>query len=414
MAHTGALASQRLAATFSALRYPNYRRWFVGQALSLIGTWMQSVAQGWLVYDLTGSKLALGVISFAGTVPSLFLMLPAGALVDRVPKRKLLIVTQTVMMGTAFALALLSATGKVQAWQIAVLAFIGGVAMAFDTPARLSLAADMVDDRRDLQNAIALGATMFNLARILGPAIGGIVLASMGATWCFILNGLSFIAVLIALVGMRLPPMAPQTRSRRLASEIAAGLRYVWDAPLARAVISLVGVASVFGFSYTVLLPAYAADVLHVGEAGLGMLNTAVGVGALAGSLVVANMGRSSYKGRFLTLGSLLFPIGLLGVAATKSYPLALFALGVAGFGFVSQNATSNTLIQSGVPDELRGRVMSVYSFMFFGTAPLGSLLAGALAQATGPSIAIAIGASICLAYALFIIGRAPVVRRAV
>jgi MFS family permease len=343
----------------------------------LMGTWMQSVAQGWVVYQLTGSKLALGTITFAGSVPSLFLMLPAGALADRMSKRRLLVISQTAMMVLAFTLALLTATKLLQVWQIAVLAFGLGIAMAFDVPARQALAVDLIEDRRDLQNAIALNSTMFNLARVVGPAVGGLILAAVGAAWCFGLNGLSFLAVIIALLSMRLPETTMQPRTVRMLPQIADGLRYVWSNKPVRAIIALVGVSALFGFSYAVLMPAFAVDVLHVGEAGLGLLNAAIGVGALIAALTVASLSRSRYKVWQLALGSLLFPLALIGFALSRSFPLSLAFLALVGFAFISQNATSNTLVQAIVPDELRGRVMSVYSLLFFGTAPFGALLAG-------------------------------------
>jgi MFS family permease len=411
---TSSSVTARLQVTFAALRYENYRRWFIGQVLSLMGTWMQSVAQGWLVYQMTGSKLALGAISAAGTIPTLFFMLPAGVIADRMSKRKLIIATQTAMMIFAFVLALLSWTKLLQVWHIGVLAFLLGVANAFDAPARLALTPELVEDRNDLQNAIALGATMFNLARVVGPAIGGLVLGAFGATWCFVINGLSFVAVIIALLGMHLPNDVGRPPSgRRMTAEIGEGLRYIVAHPIIRMVMLLIAVTSVFAFSYAVLLPAYATDVLKVGEAGYGLMNAAVGIGALAGSLVVASLSRRSAKGKQLTFGSLLFPLALLAFAATQSFPLALAGLVAVGFGFVIQNATCNTLVQSLTPDMLRGRVMSVYTLMFFGATPLGSLFAGGVAQASNSADAIMLGAGITLAFALYLIFFAPYVRKA-
>ena len=262
--------SGRIPATFASLRYPNYRKWFVGQVLSLMGTWMQSVAQGWLVYQMTGSKFALGTIAFIGTLPTVFLMLPGGVVADRLPKRKLLIVTQTSMMVFAFALAALAWTGTLQVWQIGVLAFLLGVANSFDVPARLAIVPELVDDREDMHNAIALNAMMFNMARVIGPAIGGLVLAAAGAAWCFALNAASFLAVLIALLLLVLPKDVGHPSRRRVASDIREGYSFVAHHPVVRPIIILIGAAGLFGFSYAVLLPAYASDVLHVDEAGYG------------------------------------------------------------------------------------------------------------------------------------------------
>jgi MFS family permease len=403
--------TDRLPATFASLRYPNYRRWFIGQALSLMGTWMQSVAQGWLVYQLTGSKLALGTISFAGSIPTFFLMLPAGALADRIPRRRMLLITQSTMMALAFVLTILTATGILQVWHIALLAFLLGIANSFDAPARQALAVEMVEDRRDLQNAIGLNSTMFNLARVVGPAVGGLVLASLGATWCFALNGLSFGAVLIALAGMRLPEQANVLHSGRLMSQVGVGLRYVRQHKEIRAIVALVAVSGLFGMSYAVLLPAYAVDILHVGEAGLGGLNAAVGVGALFGALIVATLSRSQRKGIQLAAGSFIFPAALICFAFSRSFAWSSFFLALAGFGFVSQNSTSNTIVQSLVPDDLRGRVMGIYSLMFFGSTPFGSLLAGSVAQAWGPVGSVLLSAGITLLFALFIFLHVPSLR---
>lgn len=407
-------ASGRMAATFAAIRYPNYRRWFVGQVLSLAGTWMQSVAQGWLVYQLTGSSLALGVITAAGTVPTIVLMLPAGAITDRVSKRRLLMLTQVVMMISALILAALTWLDKLQVWEIAALAALSGIAQSFDAPARLAITPQLVEDRADLQNAIAMNAMMFNLARVVGPAIGGLILAGMGAAWCFLINGLSFLAVLIALAGMKLPHDVGKPRGdRRILAEIGDGLRFVWQQQVVRALVILIGVTSLFGLSYAVLLPAYASDVLKVDAKGYGLLNAAVGIGALAGSLAVASLSRWKSKGLQLTVGSLAFPLALLVFAATRSYPLALLCLAGAGMSFVVQNATGNTMIQLLAPDELRGRVMSVYTLFFFGATPVGAMLAGGVAQQWNATAAILLGAGVTLAFTLSLVFFVPAVRRA-
>jgi len=398
--------------TFAALRYRNYRLWFIGQALSLMGTWMQSVAQGWVVYQITNSRFALGAISFASTIPTLFLMLPAGAVADRVSRRALLIWTQTAMMLCAFILTALTAAGVLQVWHVAVLAFALGVANSFDAPARQSLAVEMVEDRRDLMNAIALNSTMFNLGRVVGPAVGGVVLAALGPAWCFGLNGASFLAVIGALLGMRLPPHSVPPSREPLTRQVATGLRYVLANGPVQVIVLLLGVSTLFGFSYSTLMPAYAADVLRVGETGLGLLTTSVGVGALISSLTVASLGHVRRKGRLMLAGSCLFPAALLGFAFSRSFPLSLALLAVAGFGFVLQNTTTNTIVQMLVPDDLRGRVMAVYTLTFFGTMPFGSLLVGSIAQAMSPTAGVAIGAAVTLACALWILFAYPAMRR--
>lgn len=404
-------AEIRVPPTFASLRYRNYRLWFTGQGFSLMGTWMQSVAQGWVVYELTGSRFALGFVSFMGTIPTLFFMLPAGVIADRIPKRHLLLATQITLMLLAFTLAGLAASGVLQFWHIALVAFLSGIANSFDAPARQSLAVELVEDRKDLMNAIALNSTMFNLARVVGPAIGGIVLASLGPAWCFGLNGLSFLAVIFALLAMNIKDTAYASSSEPLFRQLAEGLRYILKNRVAQMIVLIVGISTLFGFSYSTLMPAYAADILKVGEKGLGFLNTAVGLGALCGSLLVASLSRLPRKGWLLLAGSLLFPSALLLFAFSRSYLFSLAILVLVGVGFVTQNSTGNTILQSVVPDNLRGRVMAVFSFMFFGMTPFGSLLAGSIAQAFGPVAGVAFGAGVNLLFSLTVLLLVPAMR---
>ena len=400
-------------ATFAALRHRNYRLWFFGQTLSVMGTWAQSVAQGWTVYELTGSKLALGTIQFFASLPTLFLMVPAGALADRFPKRKVVMIAQTAMMLQAFILALLAATHVLRVWHVAILAACNGVANSFDAPARHSMTVEMVEDRRDLANAVALTSTIFNTARVVGPAVGGIILARFGAAWCFGLNGVSFLAVLLALLSMRLPAVQPRVVKESVVEQVRVGVRYIWRDNWIRTMMFLVGIGQLFGFFYSVLMPAYAVDVLRVGEAGLGSLNAAIGVGALAGSLMVASLPGAREKTLFLTAGAILFPVANLLFSASQSLPLSMLCLALSGMGFVTQNTTVNTLIQSSVPDELRGRVMAVYILLFFGSTPFSALMAGALGQAVGVRAAIAIGSAITLVNTLYVFIKTPSLRRA-
>jgi MFS family permease len=431
-------AETRKAAMFAALRHRNYRLWFFGQMLSLMGTWMQRVAQSWVVYQLTGSELALGTIAFIGSLPTLLLMLPAGVIADRMPKRKVLIVAQAAMMCLAFTMAILSGTGVLQVWHIMALAVGLGIANSFDAPARQSLAVEMVDDRRDLMNAIAMNSTMFNIARIVGPALGGIILAAVGTTWCFALNGLSFIAVIVALLLMRLPNVGKASHKEPVRAQIVEGLRYVWQNVSVRTIIGVVGVASLSIGSYAVLFPAFAADVFGVDATGLGALNACMGAGSLIGALTVAALGSYRHKGRLLTIGNLAFPAAVLLFALSGSLAPALFGGGLSassrvtflgatfppfyllgllmlvgtGWGWIVQNAMANTLVQSIVPDHLRGRVMSAYMLMFFGTSPFSSLIIGSLAQALGPAAGVAVGAASALGFALFTLVAVPKVRR--
>ena len=411
--HLPSITRLRWPATFAALRYRNYRLWFMGQTFSVMGTWAQSVAQGWIVYQLTGSELALGTIQFFASLPTLFLMVPAGALADRFPKRKVVTIAQVAMMLQAFILALLAATHVLRVWHVAILAACNGVASSFDAPARHAMTVEMVEDRRDMANAVALNSTIFNTARVIGPAIGGVILARLGAAWCFSLNGVSFLAVILALLSMRFPPEKTRVVKESTVEQVKVGVRYVWRDARIRTLMFLVGLGQLFGFFYSVLMPAYAADVLRVGAAGLGNLNAAIGIGALSGSLLVASLGGSRQKVRLMTIGAFLFPVANLLFAASQSLALSMLGLALSGVGFVTQNVTINTLIQSAVPDELRGRVMSVYTLLFFGSTPFASLMAGALGQAFGVRAAIAIGSAITLLSTLYIFVRTPDLRRA-
>jgi len=396
--------------TFSALRHRNYRLFFAGQLVSLIGTWMQNVAQAWLVYELTNSPFKLGVVSFCSGVPALAFSLWAGVLADRVSKRRLLLATQTVMMTLAFLLAADVFLGTVAWWHIGILAFFLGTANAFDAPARQAFVFEMVG-REELMNGIALNSAMFNAARIIGPALAGITLATMGAKWCFVLNGVSFLAVIAGLALMDVPPYvgAPSTESPL--KQMRAGVSYIWHHPTVRPLITLVAVSNLFSFGYMALLPAFAQDVLGVGSVGYGFMSTAVGVGALAGALILASLGDVQRKGWMLTAGNLVFPAMIIVVALSRSFHLTIACLVVAGLGFMTQNATTNTLVQTTVPDGLRGRVMSVYMMVFLGFYPIGSLIAGTVAERFGLSAGAAFGGAIGLAYGLYLFWRFPKIR---
>ncbi len=410
---TRLLARRRLSLpkTFSALRHRNYRLFFAGQLISLIGTWMQNVAQAWLVYALTNSPLYLGIVSFASSIPALTLSLGAGVVVDRVPKRTLLILTQTSAMLLAFALAADVFFGWVQAWHIIILSFLLGIVNAFDAPGRQAFIVEMVE-REDLMNGIALNSAIFNTARIIGPTLAGIALALVGAVWCFFLNGVSFIAVIAGLWLMRVKPMRRVKQPGSAVAQLREGLRYIRHTQTIRTLISVVAVSNLFAFGYSTLMPAFAQDVLSSGPTGLGLLSAAVGVGALSGALLIASLGNFQHKGMLLTFGNLLFPALVLIFAFSRIFPLSMLLLVGIGLGFLIQNATANTLIQTTVPDELRGRVMSVYMMVFQGFFPLGSLMAGSIAQNFGIPVGAAVGASLALAYGLFLFWRAPFIRQ--
>jgi MFS family permease len=399
-----------ISRTFAALRHGNYRLFFFGQLVSLIGTWMQNVAQAWLVYELTNSPFKLGVVSFCAGVPVLLFSLWAGVLADRVPKRRLLVVTQTVMMALAFILAADMFLGTIQWWHIAIMAFLLGTANAFDGPTRQAFVVEMVG-RNELMNAIALNSAMFNTARIVGPALAGIILAAVGAAWCFVLNGASFLAVIAALALMNVPPYVGAASTESPLKQMREGLSYIRHHPTVRPLITLVAVSNLFALGYMALLPAFAQDVLHAGKVGYGFMSTAIGVGALAGALMIASLGNYQRKGLVLTAGNLLFPAMVIALSFSTSFHLSMGFLVVAGLGFMTQNATANTLVQTTVPDALRGRVMSVYMMVFVGFFPIGSLIAGAVAERFGVPAGGAFGGIVALAYGLYLAWRTPQIR---
>jgi len=397
--------------TFAALAYPSYRLWFAGQLVSLVGTWMQSTAQGFLVFELTRSPAYLGYVGFAAGVPSWFLMLYGGVMADRVPKRRLLLATQSSMMGLAFVLAALTFSGLVQPWHIIVLAFGLGIPNAFDAPARQAFVLEMVE-RPALGNAIALNSVLFNSATTVGPAVAGVTYALVGPAWCFAINGASFVAVIAALAAMAPRPAAVPTRRTSALEDLAEGLRYVVSHAEIRTLIALVATTSLFGLAFWTLTPAWAVTVLHGDARTNGLLLSARGVGSVLGGLLVASLGGLQGRGRVLTLGSFLFPVLVLVFATIRWTPLALLVMVGVGWAFMILANSANVLIQSLVRDELRGRVMSLYSLTFLGFMPLGALLAGTLAEVAGEPTAVALGALVSLAVAVGLWWRMPGLRR--
>lgn len=378
--------------TFAALKHRNYRLWFFGQMISIFGTWMQATAQGYLVYQLTGSPAYLGVVGFAGGVPSWIFTLYGGVVADRIPRRTLLLITQSVMMLLAFGLAALVATGAVVPWQIAALAFALGVANAFDAPARLAFVRELVE-REDMTNAIALNATMFNMGSFAGPAVAGLAYALVGPAWCFALNGISFMGVIAALLLMRIPPQERRVDRASAWQDLREGFRYILNTPVVRTLILLVGATGLFGISFATLFPVWATDILGGDAATNGLLQSARGLGALISALTIASLGRFTFKGRLLTIGTFAFPALLIVFALVRTLPLALLVLVTTGMAVILIMNLANALVQSLVPDALRGRVMAVYSMTFFGSMPLGALWAGWLAELAGAPTAMISGA---------------------
>jgi MFS family permease len=401
-AKVGPLPRLSLQQAFASLKYRNYRLWFMGQLASLVGTWMQTTAQGFLVYQLTSSAAFLGYVGFASGVATWLFTLYGGVISDRMSRRTLMIITQTAMMILAFALAALTFARLIQPWHIIVLAFLLGVANAFDAPARQSFVLEMVP-REDMTNAIALNSTMFNSATAVGPAVAGLTYAVLGPAWCFTINAFSFIAVIVALALMDIEPHPRRAQATSALAELAEGLRYVRSHSAIRTLILTASVTSLFGLGFATLLPAWAVEVLHGGPDTNGFLQSARGIGSLVGALMIASLGRFHFKGKLLTLGSLVFPILLLVFAAVSWLPLALLVLVGVGWGFMVMLNMANALVQTLVSDELRGRVMAVYSLGFLGMMPVGALLAGGVAEITSEPIAAAWGALITLGFSVWL-----------
>jgi MFS family permease len=402
-------ARTRLPVTLRALRHRNFQLFFSGQLISLIGTWMQSVAQSWLVYRLTGSSLLLGAVGFASQFP-VFLVAPLGGIVaDRWNRQRVVIGTQTASMILAFILALLTLTGLVQVWHIFVLAAMLGVVNAFDIPGRQSFLVDMVG-KEDLMNAIALNSSMFNGARILGPAIAGILVAKIGEGWCFFVNGISYIAVIIGLLLMRVQLRPFQSQASPF-EHIIEGFRFVRQTGPIRAILLLLGLVSLVAMPYAVLMPIFADRILHGGAKAFGNLMGATGVGALLGALTLASKTGIRGLGRWVAFACAGFGISLILFSFSRNLWLSIFLLLPVGFSMMLQMSSSNTLIQAMVPDQLRGRVMAVYSMMFMGMAPFGAFLAGALADRIGAPITVAMGGVAAIGGATLFWLRLPTIR---
>ncbi len=381
--------------TFAALKHRNFRLFFVGQLVSLIGTWMQTTAQGWLIYQLTGSKALLGTVAAVGSLPMLLFSPWGGSVADRHAKRTVVFCTQTGMMLLAFGFAALVGSGHIQPWHILVLAALGGVAMAFDLPARQAFMVE-ITSREDLMNAVSLNSSIVNGARVVGPAVAGFLMARAGLTMCFFLNGLSFVAVIAGLLMMRLPKFVSPAKPISTSRHMLEGFTYVSGHQRLRRLLLLFGVVGIFGWSYSVLLPAYATDILHVGEGGYATLLSANGLGALLGALTVASFG-SRIRPRLLIFGGLwVFSAMLVLLAVVRWYPLVLLCLAVGGWGMMLYFATTTTLIQTSVSHEMRGRVMGIWGLVFGGMMPVGGLESGLLSQAVGVPWTISVGALIC------------------
>lgn len=397
------------ANTLRTLKYRNYRLFFGGQIVSLIGTWMQTVAIGWLVYRLTNSALLLGISSFASLFPTFLLAPVAGAISDKLSRRKILITTQILLMTQAVLLFILIESGVIHIWHIIVLNTLLGIVSGFDAPVRQAFVVEMVERKEDLGNAIALNSLMFNSARLIGPSIAGLILAGFGESVCFLINAVSYIGVILALAAMKIPAKIKAIdHGDNLLKSIKDGFKYTWNFVPVRTLLILISIVSLFGTPYMVLMPVFAKTILHGGAHTMGFLVGGIGLGALASAIVLAS--RKSVVGLpgKIAKSSLFFSITLMAFALSTFYPVSQILVMAAGYFIMSQTASSNTIIQTIIDDNMRGRVMSFYTMSFMGTMPLGSLLIGTLAESFGAQMALLFGGIVCMAAALWLVVNLP------
>ena len=399
---------------FRTLSSRNYRLFFTGQSISLIGTWMQRVAMSWLVYHLTSSEFLLGLVSFLGLIPVFVLSPFAGVLADRFHRLHLLIATQVLAMLQAFLLTVLVMTGLIRIGHIMALATLLGLINSFDTPIRQAFTAELVEKKADLGNAIALNSAMFNSARMVGPTIAGLLIAAFGEGFCFLLNGLSYLAVIVALLRMRIPPTAEKKQKQKLLKGLKEGFSYSFGFAPIRSVLLLLMTVSMMGMPYIVLMPVFAKNILHGGSETLGFLMGAAGAGALCGAVYLAQRKTVAGLERVIPLMTGLFSLGLIGFALSRHQWLSLSLLLMAGFGLMVQMASSNSILQTIVDDDKRGRVMSFYVMCVMGTTPIGSLLAGVVANRLGAPQTLLIGGICCLAGAVLFMRKLPALRESI
>ncbi len=399
---------------FRSLRYRNYRLFFGGQSLSLVGTWIQRIAVPWLVYSITGSAFLLGVFGFAGQIPTFLLAPFAGVLTDRYNRYYILIATQILAMIQALALAVLFFTGTIQVWHLMLASIFLGCVNAFDMPARQSFVIDMIEKREDLGNAIALNSSMVNGARLLGPSIGGILIAAVGEGICFLVNGLSYLFVIVSLLMMRVTSGKVKSRKGRVLQGLKEGFSYTFGFAPIRSIILLLGLVSLMGMPYALLMPVFAKEILHGGSHTFGFLMGASGTGALIGALYLASRKSVLGLGRIIYLSAAIFGSGLVVFSLSRFFLLSLIFMFIAGLGMMLQMASSNTILQTVVDDDKRGRVMSFYLMAFMGTAPFGSLLAGGLASRLGAPNTLMIGGIFCILGAIVFARKLPELRKKV
>ena len=381
-----------IARIFRALRYRNYRLFFIGQGISLIGTWMQQVAMSWLVYSLTNSAWLLGVVAFSGLISNFLLTPFAGVLVDRLDRHRILVVTQALAMLQAFTLAAVVLTGSAAVWNLILLSIALGLINAFDMPTRQSFVLDMVTNREDLGNAIALNSSLFNGARLIGPSIAGVLVALVGEGLCFLINGISFIAVIACLLAMRMAPTPARVAKEDFFSGMKDGANYAFGFPPIKYIIILLAFSALVAMPYPVLMPVFAREILQGGANTLGFLMAAAGVGALAGAIYLASRKNVFGLDKIIVVSSCSFGVGLICFSFSRLVVLSMLFMAVTGFGMVVQLAASNTILQTIADDDKRGRVMSIFVMSFMGLAPFGSLLFGGLADVIGAPYTLLIG----------------------
>ncbi|MGI8502215.1 MAG: MFS transporter [Hassallia sp.] len=397
-----------------AFRSRNYRLFFIGQGISLIGSWMTQLATIWLVYHLTNSPVMLGVVGFTSQIPSFFLSPFGGVFVDRFSRHRTLIGTQILAMIQSLTLAVLALTGVIQVWHIIVLSLFQGFINAVDAPARQAFVPELIEKRDDLANAIAINSTMFNGARLIGPAIGGLLIAQVGAAYCFLIDGLSYIAVIIALLAMNIKSNKYQVSSANPLKQIKEGFDYAFGFPPIRAILILSALVSFMGMQYTIIVPIFAEKILQGGAETLGFLMAASGVGALSGGIYLATRQTIVGLGKLIAFGPTILGCGLIAFSISRFLPLSLFSLLFVGLGTILQIAAGNTVLQTIVDDDKRGRVMSLYTMSFLGTIPFGNLLAGYLANHIGATNTLIIDGIACILGSVFFVRQLPSLRRSI
>jgi MFS family permease len=403
-----------LKQVFRALAHRNYRLFFGGQSISLIGTWMQQIAMNWLVFRLTHSALLLGVVGFTSRIPAFLIAPLGGVLADRWNRHRLLVITQALSMIQAMIFAILVLTNLIAVWHIVILSLFLGIINALDIPIRQAFVVDMIERREDLGNAIALNSSMVNGARLIGPSIAGMVIATLGEGICFLLNGLSFIAVLWALLAMRMVSKKKEMQRSRFFQGLKEGFSYAFGFGPIRSLLLLLALVSLMGMPYTVLMPIFAERILRGGPQAFGFLLGAAGVGALGGTFYLASRKTVLGLGRVIVVATLIFGVGLIGFSLSRLYWLSLTFMVLTGFGMIVQMASTNTILQTLADEDKRGRVMSLYTMAFMGMVPFGSLLSGSLADRIGAPATIMIGGITCILGSFLFARKLPALRKMV